>query len=567
MIDNRPGTIEQQFKERSRSLELRRRLILLLLSLVFLTFVSFNTDRKVAVISVTTFLALFYLVYLYIFLRFFEKKYQVIWWAGFLLDLAVVGFLISVCGRIASPFVLLYPLVMIGAAAICPKERDFIIAGSLGHVSYAWAVYSFTGNFSFYLDANFWIICVLNGIIFLSTVQVIQLLTSDKDKLYYLTRDLERKNKRLEQVAVTDGLTGLYNHKYFWERIAEEFERTQRAGRSITVLMIDIDYFKFYNDKMGHLKGDELLRQLSEIFNENVRRGDIVCRYGGEEFAIILPETDEEEGLKIAERLRNVVAEYPFEGREHMPNQQVTVSIGMASYPKDAADAKELVKRADSALYCAKQKNKNSVQTYYSVLEDMKNSGADQERLFKTMEVMVSIINAKDSYTGGHSQRVVRYARALGKRLGLNEGRLRALLYAAFLHDIGKIEIDKKILNKPGPLTEKERKEIKKHTLYGVNIVEPVLTSEVIIPAIKYHHEHFDGSGYPEGLKGDQIPLEARILCLVDSFDAMRANRPYRDALSLEEAIGELKINAGRQFDPKLVSKFLEVIKLEKAMN
>lgn len=538
-----------------------RRTMLLMLVLVFLMLFFIPAFTKPLVLFGGSVLLLLNISYLFLSRKFALRKHLCCWWLGLLLDLSLVGFLIAVCGKISSPFTLLFPLAMVGAAPGCPKVRDFVIAGAIGHVSYAAAVFSFTGDLSFYLQPVFWIVGILNGLIFWITVNVVQALIKDQKMLLDLTEELANKNKQLEEMVITDGLTGLYNHKCFWDRLEQEFERAQRANRKLVVLMCDIDFFKIYNDRLGHLQGDKLLRQLSKLLHEGVRVGDDVCRYGGEEFGIILPDSGMREGLMIAERLRQEIAGHDFEGMEVMPSGRITISIGVACYPEDAGNVRELVNRADNALYAAKQRDKNRVQAYHSLLDDLKEDGAGDEDLFKTTEMMISIINAKDRYTKGHSERVAEYVKELGQELGMDENSLRALTYAAFLHDIGKIEIDRSVLNKPGPLNDAEREEIKKHTLYGVNILEPVLTSEKLLPAIKYHHERYDGRGYPEGIAGEKIPIEARMLALADSYDAMRSQRPYRNALNFETAIQELRNNAGNQFDPELAEKFIQVVR------
>lgn len=484
-----------------------------------------------------------------------------LWWVGFLLDITFVGYLVGRCGHVSSPFVLLYPLVMLGAALAGPGKRDFLLAGALGHLSYAGGVMAFTGNLGFYGNAEFWAVGGLNGAIFLCATQVVRSLNAHLQEVKALAEDVHLKNLRLEELAVTDGLTGLYNHRYFWERLAQEVERAARYHRPLTLLMLDVDNFKLYNDLHGHLEGDALLCQLAGIIRGQVRQHDVVCRYGGEEFTVILPEAGLEEGMAVAERMRETVAGFAFPGREALPGGKVTVSFGVAAYPQDARETRELVNRADNALYGAKRRGRNRVQAYGSLMASFQDQKASSEaELQEALETLVAIIDGKDSYTGGHSRRVAEYVRQVALRLGMDEQDVNVLTYGAFLHDIGKLEIDRRILTKPGPLSDEERRLIQKHPLFGVNLLRQVMAFESVMPMIKYHHERFDGTGYPEGLQGEAIPLPARIIALADSYDAMRSQRPYRDAMSHEDAFAEIKKHAGRQFDPELAGVFLETV-------
>lgn len=489
------------------------------------------------------------------------KNTLLLWYLGYCLDLTYTGFLIFQTGGLASPFVLFYPLIILGIAVERLYLRDFLITGFLGYLSYTLALFFLTQSFSFYFTLSFWLLCSLITLTFVSALFIFRSLTRDQKKLRELAQALRQKNECLEKLAVTDETTGLYNCRYFHQRLKEELDRAVRYQRNLTLLMLDLDDFKRYNDAHGHLQGDELLRELGVLLRKEVRQGDIPCRYGGEEFAIIVPEGTIGEGLRLAERLQEKIASYPFPGREVFTGGILTASVGIANYPQDAHDWRTLVNRADSALCLAKQHTKNRVQTYHSLSAGLHMGIEGKEKLLgSTLETMVAVINAKDRYTRGHSERVAEYTVALARELNFPPEKVRLLGYAAFLHDIGKIEIDREILTKEGPLTDNEWEIVKKHTLFGISIVEPVQAYQGLLPAIKYHHERWDGKGYPEGLKDDEIPLEARILALADAFDAMRSNRPYRQALPLEEALEEIRREAGTQFDPELAEVFIRVI-------
>lgn len=366
---------------------------------------------------------------------------------------------------------------------------------------------------------------------------------------------------QLQHLSTVDELTGLYNHRYFQERLEEELKRAQRRHATVNLLMVDIDHFKHYNDTFGHPAGDRLLKQVATILKASVRTVDAVARYGGEEFAVILVDTSPSECAEIAERIRRDIETFPFEGRDEQPGGKLTISMGIASFPRNATSRQDLIWLADQALYRVKQSTRNNILVYSSVLDELKASldPKDQEVL-NQLQSHLSIINAKDKYTFSHAERVVGYAEAIGRQMRLNEEDMRSLRYGAFLHDIGKIDVDRRILNKRDSLSTSEMAAIRLHSKKGARLLEqsPVLAS--LIPMVRHHHERFDGTGYPLGLVGEEIPLAARILAVADSFDAMTVNRPHKPAKNWVEAVKEVHQQAGKQFDPVVVEAFVEVM-------
>lgn len=367
--------------------------------------------------------------------------------------------------------------------------------------------------------------------------------------------------RKLESLVNEDGLTGVYNHRFFHDILREKIIACEKESKPLSLIFLDIDYFKHYNDLYGHQGGDEVLKTMGALLKDNVREHDIVARYGGEEFAIILPNTSEAEASIIAESIRHKVESTYFKGEENQPNGNLTVSIGISVYPEKASNDVELIKSADDALYRAKFFNKNRVETYTSVLDELKhNIDEKDEELVTSIKTLISVINVKDRYTYGHCERVVFYSRLLADKIGLSEKDEKKLVYGAYMHDIGKIDISKEILNKKMPLTDEEWNILKQHPLNGVEIIKPVRSLASIIPLILHHHERYDGKGYPNNLKEDNIPFLARILTVVDSFDSMTSNRPYNKRKTYEEAIEELKRCSGTQFDPMIANAFIEVI-------
>ncbi|APC81499.1 bifunctional diguanylate cyclase/phosphohydrolase [Clostridium botulinum] len=367
--------------------------------------------------------------------------------------------------------------------------------------------------------------------------------------------------EKLESLVNKDGLTDVYNHRFFHDALSKEVIECEEKNEALSMIFIDIDYFKHYNDLYGHQKGDQVLKTIGEILKNNTRKEDIVARYGGEEFAVLLPNTSEQDAINIAEKIRKKIEYTYFEGEENQPNGNLTVSMGISVYPYKAKSDMELIKSADDALYRAKFFNKNRVEAYTSILDELKND-IDEEHidLVTSIKTLISVINAKDRYTYGHVERVVLYSRLLADKLKLSEEDKKNFIYGAYMHDIGKINISREILNKKMPLAKEEWEILKQHPVNGVEIIKPVSSLQNISDLILHHHERYDGKGYPDKLKGDNIPFLARALTVVDSFDAMTSNRPYNRRKTYEEAIEELERCSGTQFDSYIAEKFIEVI-------
>lgn len=375
------------------------------------------------------------------------------------------------------------------------------------------------------------------------------------------TSEYGRRNvKRLEVLANIDGVTGLYNHRYFQTRLEEEISKAGITNSSLGMIMIDLDNFKKYNDNFGHKAGDLLLAKISEIFLSKTREIDVVCRYGGDEFAIVLPDVTSERILFVIEKIRETFDEMSDLEEVLDLHDKVTLSAGYSIYPDLAQNKDDLIMQADSALYQAKNMGRNNVQLYRDIFEDIRYFVESDEQLFGGLKVLLGTVSAKDKYTLGHSERVMDYAVMIANAMGLDLEKIRLIKIAALLHDIGKVEIPESVLVKSEPLTEEEIYLLHKHPDYSVDILEPLSGIDYLIDSIKYHHERFDGKGYPCGVKGNSIPLEARILCVADSFDAMLSDRPYRKGMKINDVIKELKDNAGTQFDPYTVQVFLGVL-------
>jgi diguanylate cyclase (GGDEF)-like protein/putative nucleotidyltransferase with HDIG domain len=361
--------------------------------------------------------------------------------------------------------------------------------------------------------------------------------------------------RSLQRLSGTDSLTGLANHRQVHEMLAREQARAERHGLGFGLVMLDIDGFKLLNDTYGHPCGDTALRHVAAILQANARASDVVGRYGGDEFVLILSETQPAEATLVIEKLRAAFAEKPFitPTGEKIP---IHASFGIAVYPEDGHNVNELVVAADANLYVSKRRGGNSV-TGVGHDEPSEVQNADS---FGILESMVTAVDNKDKYTRHHSDEVTEYALALAAALGLSDSSLRVVRAGGLLHDVGKIGIPDRILRKPGRLTTEEWAIVKGHPSMGETLVRTMPDLSEIQGLVASHHERFDGTGYPRGLAGAEIPLLARILAVVDAFSAMTTDRPYRKALTREEAIAELRAGAGSHFDPGIASAFIQCL-------
>jgi diguanylate cyclase (GGDEF)-like protein len=370
--------------------------------------------------------------------------------------------------------------------------------------------------------------------------------------------------QNLINYANMDGLTGAYNHRYFYENIEALFEKSKNNNSQLSLLMIDIDYFKKYNDMYGHSQGDELLKEITTIIRNNLKESDILCRYGGDEFCVILPDTNKEEASCIANDLREAVYNYDCFGQEYMNNGRMTLSIGVSTNNNETESYKNLIDNADMALYRAKFLRRNKVEVYSSVFDQVRetdNADANLLEDIKPLKTLITVINSRDTYTYKHVERVYNYCSIMADYLKLSVEDKRSLLYAAYLHDLGKINISKEILISSKKLTQEEWEELKKHPQDSADIIKQIKGFETVVPIVLQHHEKYDGSGYPNGLKGEQISYLARILTVVDSFDAMTNQRTYQKMKTFEEAFEEIERCKGTHFDPRIADQFIGAIK------
>ena len=358
------------------------------------------------------------------------------------------------------------------------------------------------------------------------------------------------------RAAVTDGLTGLYNRRFFEATLALEAEQAARSGRDLGLLVLDIDHFKRINDAHGHQAGDRVLRELAARLVASSRGGDVIARYGGEEFVVLLRHTSVEAVPETAERLRRAVGDIPMVLGDDLW-LATTISVGGATWPVHAHSADELVRVADQALYAAKRLGRNRVQIgppgRTAVVQER-----DQDAVLAYLQRLADEIDARQA-SEEHSAAIARWAGTIADHLGLGpDARQRAEL-AGRLHDIGKIIVPDEILLKPGPLTGREWAVLRRHPVQGARLVGLAEGLHQVAAVVHQHHERFDGTGYPDGRTGEEIRIEARVVGVCDAWAAIRSNRPYDAARPVGAAREQLRAASGSQFDPMVVAAFLEL--------
>lgn len=378
---------------------------------------------------------------------------------------------------------------------------------------------------------------------------------------------LTQRNTELQFLATRDPLTSCVNRRTFLEKFEYEWRSSQRYKYELSCVMVDIDYFKSVNDNYGHSMGDEVLRKVAGTLMTSARDTDVVCRYGGEEFCILMPHTSLDMAYAAAERLRTTVGKLLF------GELRVTASLGVSSLILGANTPQELLDQADKCLYVAKRNGRNRVVRWDEVPPDLE---ADEASIIRTaprheegdsaipypaVASLLSALAYRDPNTAAHSTRVAELCVATAHGL-MSLSDAYVLEIAALLHDIGKIGVPDSILLKPGPLTQEEWQVMEMHDRIGVEIVQSSFNNNELVDIVRFHHATYGGSpDAPEFPQGDNIPLSARILTIADAYDAIVSDRVYRKGRSREEAFAELRRCAGRQFDPGLVERFVQSVK------
>jgi two-component system cell cycle response regulator len=383
-------------------------------------------------------------------------------------------------------------------------------------------------------------------------------------------RSLEQKvielittNQRLESIAMVDPLTNTPNSRAITTALNLELERSQRFGRTFAVLLIDLDDFAQFNNIHGHHSGDKALGSFEAIIGDCLRGIDILGTWIGNQFVVIIPEVDRDSALLSAESIRATLATkaMPLDGVKAV---FLTCTIGVAMFPEDGITRTELVQAADHAMQAAKRLGRDQVRsandpTILSVEPDFEINHI--EYIQQEVEALAMQVSERDSYSEEQSNAVSDMAEEIALAMGMTEAEAHVVGLVGQLHDIGKITVPDAILQKPAPLDEEEWKVMRQHPVVGADVVSRMSTLRMIGPAIRAHHERWDGKGYPDGLAGEDIPLSARIVAVADAFGAMTSDRPYRKARAIDWALEELHRHAGSQFDPKVVDATEQIVR------
>ena len=367
--------------------------------------------------------------------------------------------------------------------------------------------------------------------------------TLEAEKESLLAEALER--------ADHDPLTGLLNHRAFHKRYQEETARALREGTPLAVAVMDLDNFKFFNDAYGHAVGDDVLRRVAETLLNGCRPYDTLARFGGDEFALLMPNTTLGEATALTARLRKKLASTGYRPLNLESPIPLTLSAGLAVFPEDGEEKQIVLEAADVRLMRTKTGGSDD-----DSIESLRELLLHSHQGFLMLDALVTAVDNKDRYTRRHSEDVMRYAIQIASDLNLDKHAQHTLQVAALLHDVGKIGVPDRILRKPGLLTDEEFDAIRQHPMMGAVIVGAVPGFEETLEAIRHHHERWDGRGYPLGLAGCEVPLSARIMAVADAYSAMTMDRPYRQGKLPEDALRILLLGAGSQWDPDCVAAF-----------
>ena len=391
----------------------------------------------------------------------------------------------------------------------------------------------------------------------------------------------------VKEQAITDGMTGLYNRRYFEEYIKKEAIRAVRQNQKFTVIGLDLDHLKQINDTYGHNYGDIAIKAIAEVLKSNARSIDIAARMGGEEFNLILPGVDIEGGCIAAERIRKAIEAVELEKIGH-----ITASLGVATYPDQSDDIQELLELTDQAMYESKRSGRNrvtiakpsyetswqevAVNTFVDILSKHripmdavtsrllteKLMDMNNDRLYQVADTLVQSYNPQHQF-GGMKQKV-ELATMLAKRFDLSKEAIDRLKIAILLYDIGNTMLPKELLNKREPLSDNDKSSIKQHPVIAAReILKPISNIVDIIPIIEKHHENWNGTGYPDKISGDEIPIESQIILIIDSYFALMEKRPYREALSSDEAIKTIQADIDKKWNEKLANEFISLVKTD----
>jgi diguanylate cyclase (GGDEF)-like protein len=392
--------------------------------------------------------------------------------------------------------------------------------------------------------------------------------------------------QQVERQAVTDPMTGLFNRRYFQEQLSKEIDRFQRFGHAFSFIIVDLDFLKKINDNLGHQFGDMAIKHIANVMKRNVRDVDTVGRFGGEEFVVLLPETDPTHARMVAERICTAIREKPID-----EVGTITASLGLASFPHDAQEREKLFELADQALFLAKRRGRNQVcsvsaeliptlaesgdflmkpeppvAAQMQMIESIQSMDLEfiaQKGLIGIMSQIIKVIEERDLYDRERSPRAIEYASKVAQALRLSKEHIEVIALATMLSNLGKIDVSTSILQKPGPLSDEEMGIIKQTPTTAAKLLEPAKLLQKVGPIVECYQEHWDGTGYPKGLKGDDIPMEARIVSLVDAYVAMTSNRPYRKGLTKQEALKLIQEGTGKEWDPRIVRIFLQLLQKE----